>query len=135
MHLHTTTYTATSTINGCSSFNTVEVTVTPNAAVSSVTGSSPLCIGATTTYTANGVLLGGGTGTWGSDNASVATVDPNSGLVTAVSAGSANITYTITGGCGGTVSASANVTVDPNANAGTVSGAATICTATAYLHF
>ncbi|MEI2748133.1 MAG: Ig-like domain-containing protein [Ferruginibacter sp.] len=125
----TTTYTATSTINGCSSSNTVEVTVTPNAAVTSVTGSSPLCIGATTTYTANGVVLSGGTGSWSSDNEAVATVD-NAGLVTAVSAGSANITYTITGGCGGTVSAFATVTVDPNANAGTITGASTICTAT-----
>ena len=128
------TYTAivTNPITGCVSTGatTATVTVVSNAAISSVTGSSPLCIGATTTYTANGVVLSGGTGTWSSDNASVATVDPNSGLVTAVSAGSANITYTITGGCGGTVSASASVTVDPNANAGTVSGAATICTAT-----
>ena len=122
------TYTITGGCGGTVSAS-ASVTVNPNAAITSVTGSSPLCIGATTTYTANGVVLGGGTGAWSSDNNAVATVD-NSGLVTAVGAGSANITYTITGGCGGTVSASASVTVDPNANAGTVSGAATICTAT-----
>jgi surface protein len=86
---------------GCSSVNaTGTITVTPNAAITSITGTSPLCIGAPTTYTANGVVLGGGTGAWSSSNPSVATVNAATGAVTTLTAGSTNIIYTITGGCG-----------------------------------
>lgn len=92
----------------------VEASVTvaslPNASVASVTGTTPICIGATTTYTANSVVLGGGTGAWSSSNNAVATVDA-SGLVTGVANGTCNIIYTITGGCGGTVFAQQSVTV------------------------
>ena len=99
------TYSVVATVNGCTSAaGTTNVTINPNAAVSSVTGSSPLCIGSTANYTANGVVLGGGTGTWSSDNTSVATVD-GAGNVTALSAGTCKIIYTITGGCGGTKAA------------------------------
>ena len=67
-----------------------------------------------TTYSANGVVLGGtGTGTWSSSNTAVATVNA-SGVVTGVAAGSATITYSITGGCGGTVSANQSITIHPN---------------------
>ncbi len=82
--------------------------------MASVTGISSLCIGGTTTYTANGVVLSGGTGAWSSSNAAVATVSA-AGLVTGISAGTCNIIYTITGGCGGTVSAQRSVTINPNA--------------------
>ena len=53
------------------------------------------------------LYLGGGTGAWSSDNTAVATVDAN-GIVTAVSAGTANITYTISDGCNGTPSATSD---------------------------
>src|SRR5262249_55519357 len=97
----TITFTITGGCNGAPSQSS-GVTVLPNPEVTSVTGSSsPLCIGATTTYTANGVVLGGGTGSWTSDNTSVATVNASTGVVTAVGAGTANITFTITGGCNG----------------------------------
>ena len=62
----------------------------------------------TSVYTANGVVLSGGTGAWSSSNPAVATVDAT-GLVTGISAGTCNIIYTITGGCGGTVSAQQSV--------------------------
>jgi hypothetical protein len=87
------------------------ITVIPTAAVASVSGSTPLCHPATATYTASGVVLGGGTGTWSSSNNLVATVDPNTGLVTTVGGGTCNIIYTITGGCGGTKSAFQALTV------------------------
>ena len=68
-----------------------------DAAVTSVTGDqTPLCIGGTTTFTANGVVLGGGTGAWSSSDKTVATVD-GSGNVTAVGAGTADIIFTVTG--------------------------------------
>jgi len=96
--------TATSTISGA-------FTVNPVASVASVTGSSPLCVGSTATYAANSVVLSGGTGAWSSSNAAVATVNSTTGLVTAVDAGTCSITYTITGGCGGTKSAQQSITV------------------------
>jgi uncharacterized protein YjdB len=104
------------------------VTVSPNASIASVTGTSPLCIAGTGTYTSNAVVLGGGTGAWSSSNTAVATVSA-AGLVTGVSAGSANIIYTITGGCGGTVSAQQSVTVSPNASIASVTGTSPLCIA------
>ncbi|MCK9413375.1 MAG: gliding motility-associated C-terminal domain-containing protein [Prolixibacteraceae bacterium] len=85
----------------------------PVATVTSVTGATPLCIGATATYSANGVVLDGGTGAWSSSNAAIATVNAATGLVTAVSAGACDIIYTITGGVGGTVFAQQLLTVNP----------------------
>ena len=80
--------------NGCggpSAMVTRTVNITQTAAVASVSGTTPLCIGATDTYTASGVVLGGGAGAWSSSNDLVATVDPSSGLVTAV--GHRNLQY------------------------------------------
>ncbi|MCX6324985.1 MAG: Ig-like domain-containing protein [Sphingobacteriales bacterium] len=126
----TTTYTVTATeaVSGCSATGNVTVTVTPTANAGIVSGTSPLCIGGTATYSSTGFVLGGGTGAWSSSSPSVASVNPTSGLVTALAAGTTNITFTITGGCGGTVSAFQTLTVAPNANAGTVSGTSPLCT-------
>lgn len=90
---------------------TVPVIVTPNASIASVTGATPLCIGGTSTYSPNTVVLGGGSGTWSSDNTSIATVNPSTGLVTAVANGTCNITYIISGGCGGIKTAEQPLTV------------------------
>jgi hypothetical protein len=97
------------------------ITVSPNASVGAVTGTTPVCIGATPTYSAASIVLGGGTGAWSSSDNSVATVNTTTGVVTAVSAGTANIIYTITGGCNGTPSSQQTITVDAptTADAGT----------------
>ncbi len=102
---------------GCGSTVSAQqlVTINPNAGISSITSTSPLCIGGSAIFTANGVILSGGTGAWSSSNPAVATVSA-AGLVTGVSAGAANIIYTITGGCGGTVSEQVAVTINPNAS-------------------
>ena len=85
----------------------VVTTITPSASAGTVTaGTSPQCIGSTTTYTVSGAVLSGGTGTWSSDNEAVAKVDQSTGLVTAVGGGTCNIIYTVTGGCNGTPTAS-----------------------------
>src|SRR5258705_870914 len=94
------------------------ITVSPNANAGTVSGTSPICIGATTTYTTNGDAGGA----WSSTNTSVATVNSVSGLVTAVAAGTTNITYTVSSGCGSPVSSFKTITVSPNVTAGTVSG-------------
>jgi uncharacterized protein YjdB len=103
-------------VNSVSAFKTL--TVSGNVNAGTVSGASPLCIGATTTYTSNGTSGGG----WSSTNTAVATVNATTGAVTAVGAGTTNITYTVNTGCGSPVSAFKTLTVNPNVSAGTVSG-------------
>src|SRR6185369_3738146 len=75
------TYTvSTGCNNPVSSFKTLTVSLDPSPGT--VSGATPLCIGATTTYTSNG----DGGGVWTSTNTSVATVNASTGLVTAVAA-------------------------------------------------
>jgi hypothetical protein len=66
-------------------------------------------VGSTDTYSST--VTGG---SWSSSNTAIATVDPTTGLVTALAAGTATITYTVagTGGCT-PISVSALVTVNP----------------------
>ena len=121
----TVTYTITPTANGCSGTPVnVAVKVNPNASIVAVTGNNSLCINRTTPYTAT-AFLGGGTGTWSSSNSSVATVDSDSGLVTGISAGTATITYSISGGCSSAF-AEKSVTIEANPNA-TIRGTDTVC--------
>lgn len=117
------TYTVTEGCNGpVSSFKTL--TVNPDANAGTVIGTSLLCIGTSTnTYSSNGDAGG----IWSSSNPVVASVNPSTGLVTALSAGSSDITYTVSAGCNGPVSSFKTLTVTPNVNAGTVSGAAQLC--------
>ncbi len=99
------------------------VTVVPNVSAGTVSGTSPICIGATTTYTSNGTAGG----TWSSSNTAVATVDATTGVVTALSAGTTDIKYEVTSGCGSPVNATKSLTVSSNVSAGTVSGSSPIC--------
>lgn len=80
------------------------------AKVDSVTGATFMIEGGYSQYVANGVVLSGGTGAWSTSNSNI-TIDQN-GLANAISHGSCNVIYTITGGYGGTVSASILVTVN-----------------------
>ena len=109
---------------GCSATSTTAaVVVTPNVSAGTVSGTTPLCIGAMATYSSDGTAGG----TWSSTNTSVATVVAGTGVVTAVGAGTTDIVYTVGTGCGSPVSAMQTLTVDPNANAGTVSGTTPLC--------
>jgi Secretion system C-terminal sorting domain len=84
------------------------VTVSPNVSAGTVSGTSPLCIGATCTYSSTGGTAGG---SWSSSNASIATVNASSGLVKGIAAGTATITYKVATGCNSPQSASKTVTV------------------------
>ena len=96
--------------NGCSASSApIPVVVLPTVSAGTVSGTSTLCVGSTATFTSNGTTGG----TWTSSNTSVATVDLSSGLVSAVSAGTAAITYALSSGCGSP--ASAYMTVEVNA--------------------
>ena len=102
------TYTVSSGCNSpVSAFKTV--TVSLDATAGTITGTSPLCIGVTSTYTSNGNTGG----TWSSSNTNVATVNASSGAVTTISAGTATIRYTVSAGCNAPVNASKTLTVNP----------------------
>ena len=118
----------TYTITGCNGTFAAFKTVTVNANViaGTISGTSPLCSGATATYTSNGTAGG----SWSSSNTGVATVNAVSGVVTAVSAGTVNITYTVGSGCGSPVSSFKTLTVSPNVTAGTVNGTSPMCIGT-----
>jgi len=123
-----TTYTLNSITdaNGCTNASpgsSASVTINPNANAGTVSGTTPLCIGATTTYASSGDAGG----TWSSTNMTVATVGPGTGIVTTLSAGTTNITYTVNSGCFSPVSAFKTLTVSPNVNAGTISGTSPLC--------
>ena len=85
----TTVITYTSPL-GC--ITTIPLTVNPLP--TPITGNTSICLNATSTL--NSTPAGG---TWSSGNISVATVDVTLGVVTGVSVGTANITYTLPTGC------------------------------------
>jgi hypothetical protein len=72
-----------------------------------VSGTTPICIGATATYSSNGDA----NGTWSSSNTAVATIT-SGGIVSAVGAGTSTISYTVSG-CNA-VPATKVLTVSPN---------------------
>ncbi|HEY5390774.1 MAG TPA: Ig-like domain-containing protein, partial [Hanamia sp.] len=98
----------------------ITVNKLPNAGT--VSGASSVCIGSQATFTSSG--LSGGS--WSSSNPAAATVNSTTGVVVGVATGSATITYTSTTPCGSLI-ASANISVNPVLNAGTVNGASTLC--------
>ena len=96
---------------GC--YRTVPVTVNP---LSSVTGSSPVCVGLT-------VTLADATsgGAWSSSNNAIGSVGAGTGIVTGTGAGTATITYLLPTGCKST----SVITV--NAIPGVINGTASVC--------
>ena len=93
---------------GCTETAILPVTINPTPAT--ITGIMELCVGVTTT-----LHDATGGGVWSSDDIYVATVGAGSGIVTGVSTGIADISYTLTTGCMTT----ATVTVDNPAISGT----------------
>ncbi len=83
------------------------ITINPAPNAGSISGTTTLCVGTTTTLSASG----SGGGTWTSSTTSRATVDAG-GVVTGVSGGAVTITYSVTNSCG-TDNATAAVTVTP----------------------
>lgn len=96
----TTTVSYTFTSTGCS--RTAVFTVNPQPFA--IDGTLNVCVGSTTVLSNPS-----GPGTWSSSNPSVAPVNPTTGQVTGVMAGTANITFTLGTGC----DTFATVTVNP----------------------
>jgi uncharacterized protein YjdB len=112
-----------SVTNSCGTATAIH-TVTINATPSAITGASPVCSGSTISL--SDALTGG---TWASSNTTIATVVPVSGIVTGVSAGTAGITYTLTG-----CTATGSVTVNPLPAVYTVSGGGSYCAGDTGVH-
>ncbi len=104
-------YTLTA-INACGTFSATATAttaaVTVNASPATITGSSALCegLGASLSNTVP-------SGSWTSSDGSVATVGLTTGVVVAVAAGTANITYTLSSGCYAVHSMTVNAPPDP----------------------
>ena len=86
---------------------TATVTITDVPSAGSITGSSLVCVGYTTT-----LADAAGPGTWTSSNTAMATVS-SSGVVTGVAAGTVTISCSYTNSCG-TASATHTMTVNPH---------------------
>ncbi len=117
--LDTIAYTVTNSCGTDIATKTVTVIATPNAGV--ITGASTVCVASSTTL--SDAITGG---TWSATNAN-ATVT-GAGVVTGVSAGIDTIRYTVVTGCGADT-ATKIITVNPLPNAGTITGASSVCVA------
>ena len=88
----TVNYIATVTGSTCNSYDTGVVTIIPG--VAPITGNTNLCAGTSTTLS-NAT----GLGTWSTSNTTVATINPTTGVVYALSGGIDTVYYTLPGGC------------------------------------
>ena len=116
--LITTTYTVTGTdLNGCIGTDQMTLTVNANPTLS---GNTVICSNTTSQLTGSGIAAANNA--WVSSNAAVATVS-TTGLVSALSFGTATITYTNNNGC----SATSTINVS-NPTAPTFNPVAAVCT-------
>ncbi len=100
---------------GCIATTMVSVESTPLA----ITGNTPVCVGSNIIL--SNPILGG---TWSSNNAGIASIDLNSGVLSGMGAGTTGITYILTNSCG-TAHAAVVATVNPLPNA--ISGNLEVC--------
>jgi uncharacterized protein YjdB len=91
--------------------------VTVNSLPAAISGTNTVCVSANTT------LSDAGGGIWSSSNSAIATIGSSTGVVSGISSGTANVTYTLVTGC----LTVAPVTVNPLPAAGTISGTTTFC--------
>ncbi|NDC39959.1 MAG: T9SS C-terminal target domain-containing protein, partial [Chitinophagia bacterium] len=96
------------------------ITVSLPADAGTISGTTTLCVGGSSTLTSS--VAGG---TWSSGNAPVASISSAGGVLTGMRAGFAIITYSVATGCG-TAFATTLVTIQ-NGNAGAITGPANVC--------
>lgn len=104
----------TATISYTVTSGTYTAVVTINPLPAAITGPSDVCLGSNTTYTS---ATGGGG--WASSDGAVALIDHSSGMVMALSPGTATLTYSLPTGC--FVTRTITVHPMPSAIAGTMS--------------
>ncbi len=109
-------------VNACGTVGTFKLmTVLPMPNAGTITGAAPMCVGSTLNLTD-----AAGGGTWSASNGD-ATVNGATGLVTAVTAGTDMISYTVSNSCG-SATATVNIAVVTFPVSGTITGANTVCT-------
>ncbi len=115
--IDTITYTVSNTCGTASA--TKIITIGSLTSAGTISGPSTVCV-------ASQINLSDATtgGTWSSSNTS-ATVG-STGVVTGITPGVDTISYTVTGGCG-TAIATSVITINPLPNAGSISGASSVC--------
>ena len=94
------TYTVTYTVSasgGCTAPTpaTTTVNITTAPVLGTLSGTQAVCSNATTTFSSTAAG-----GTWTSGTTSIATIIPSTGVISPVAAGTATMTYTVTGGSG-----------------------------------
>lgn len=99
------------------------LTVTASPSAGTLGGSQAVCISDSTTFTSTS-----SDGSWSSSDTGVASIDATTGVVTPVAAGTATMTYTVTGtgGCSNATN-TRTVTVNQVTNGGTASSNQIIC--------
>ena len=116
-------YDETGTTPNCSDEESFDLIINAQPNAGALSGTQTICSNGTTSIISDGDTGG----TWTSSNPTVATVD-NNGLVTGLSQGTTTITYTIIGTAPCTdATATIDITVNTQPNAGTLSGTQTIC--------
>ena len=119
--LDTLIYTVTA---ACASNTTYAINVTPLPDAGTITGSTGICLGATTTL---GDAVTGGV--WSAGTSGYATVigeGASGAIVTGITAGTDIITYSYTNACG-TATTTLTVNVESLPDPGTISGSAGVC--------
>jgi uncharacterized protein YjdB len=101
-------------IAGTGCYSTATLTV--NAAIDTISGSSSLCVGQAVTLTNTTP-----SGSWSSSSTSVATIGMTTGILSALSAGTTTITYTVSGGC------QATKIVTITSSPASITGPTTVC--------
>ncbi len=117
----TITYTITN-VYGCPASSTFADTVITVPGLSAITGSLSVCEGAAT-------LLSHADpgGTWTSSNTSIAVIDPSTGLLTGVAAGTTVISYSVMNICGSATTTRVE-TINALPSVAAISGSANVCT-------
>ncbi|NDC40770.1 MAG: hypothetical protein EBZ77_04335, partial [Chitinophagia bacterium] len=115
----------TKVINGDTNYVTTPFTVNASAFGGVITGVGSLC--PATSLTLTNPTASGGTGSWSSSAAAIATIDPTTGVITGVTNGSVIVTYTVTSASCGTAQDTAIINVTSTPSAGTISGTTTVC--------
>jgi hypothetical protein len=111
------TITYTIPIGGCITTQTIDVNPLPHP----VTGASNVCVAGTVTL--SDATHGG---VWSSSNTAIASVSAATGVVTGLSSGTANISYTVTNLCG-PATTTHTITVNPLPDAGIITGPSEVC--------
>ncbi len=109
-------YSVTNTCGTAVATHIITVTPLPNAG--SISGGSTVCVGGTLSL--SDAVSGG---IWSSSNTNASV---SAGLVTGINAGNDTIKYSVSSTCG-TATATQYITINPAANAGSISGGSSVC--------